>query len=143
LRVAACPGVGAGAGQSRRYDCPWHPDHRVVRQRRSRDGGRDACGRGAKRFTYFCGFAATSGGATAAAAVNLTITNLITGTATYIYGAVAGAGVPSPSLVVLFNPCLPANAANTSIVVSMPSLGTGNINAIVSISKSAHYFPTL
>jgi hypothetical protein len=44
---------------------------------------------------------------------------------------------------VLFNPCLPANAANTSIVVSMPSLGTGNINAIVSISKSAHYFPTL
>jgi hypothetical protein len=43
---------------------------------------------------------------------------------------------------VLFNPCLPANAANTSIVVSMPSLGTGNINAM-SISKSAHYFPTL
>jgi hypothetical protein len=87
---------------------------------------------GAKRFTYICGFAATAGGATAAAVVNLTITNLVTGTATYTYGAVAGAGVPSPSLVVPFSPCLPANAANTAIVVSMPSLGTGNTNATVS-----------
>ena len=87
---------------------------------------------GAKRITYICGFAATSGGATAAAVVNLTITNLVTGTATYTYGAVTGVGVPSPSLVVPFSPCLPANSANTTIVVSMPSLGSGNTNATVS-----------
>jgi hypothetical protein len=86
LLVPASAQVPANQGVT---TVPGIPDHRVVRQRRSRDGDRDACGRGAKRFTYFCGFAATSGGATAAAVVNLTITNLVTGTATYIYGAVA------------------------------------------------------
>ena len=47
------------------------------------------------------------------------------------FGANAGAGVPTTPLSVQFNPCLPANAANTAIVVSMPSLGTGNTNASV------------
>jgi hypothetical protein len=87
---------------------------------------------GAKRFTYICGFQATAGGATATAAVNLTVTNVVNGTLTYTFGAVAGAGFPSPPLVVPFSPCLPANAANTAIVVSMPALGTGNTNATVS-----------
>jgi hypothetical protein len=86
---------------------------------------------GANRTTYICGFAATSGGATAAAVVNLTVTNIVTGTMSYTYGANTGAGVPTAPLVVQFNPCLPANAANTTIVVSMPSLGTGNTNAAV------------
>jgi len=89
-----------------------------------------AAGR-ANRFTYICGFAATAGGATAAATVNLTVTNFVTGTMTYNYGAQTGAGVPTAPLVVNFTPCLPANAVNTTIVVSMPSLGTGNTNAAV------------
>jgi hypothetical protein len=87
---------------------------------------------GANRLTYICGFAATGGGATAAAVVNLTVTNVVTGTMTFTYGAVLGAGVPNPPLVVLFSPCLQANAANTTIVVSFPSLGTGNTNAAIS-----------
>jgi len=86
---------------------------------------------GVNRITYICGFAATSGGATAAAVVNLTVTNVVTGTMTYTYGANTGVGVPTAPLVVQFNPCLPANAANTTIVVSMPSLGAGNSNAAV------------
>lgn len=86
---------------------------------------------GASKTTFICGFTATGGGATAAAVVNLTVTNVITGTMTYTFGANTGAGVPSAPLVVQFNPCVPANAANTTIVVSMPSLGAGNTNAAV------------
>ncbi len=86
---------------------------------------------GGKRVTYICGFSATGGGATAASVVNLTVTNVVTGTMTYTFGAVAGVGVPDTPLVVQFNPCLPANASNTTIVVSMPSLGAGNTNAAV------------
>ncbi len=85
----------------------------------------------AAKTTFICGFTATGGGATAAAVVNLTVTNGVSGTMTYTFGAQAGAGVPTPPLVVQFNPCVPANAINTTIVVSMPSLGTGNTNAAV------------
>jgi hypothetical protein len=81
--------------------------------------------------TYICGFSATGGGSTAAAVVNLTVTNVVTGTLTYTFGANTGAGVPTAPLVVPFVPCVPANAQNTTIVVSMPSLGTGNTNAAV------------
>jgi hypothetical protein len=83
------------------------------------------------KTTFICGLAATGGGATAAAVVNLTVTNVVTGTMTYTFGANTGAGVPTAPLVVQFNPCVPANATNTTIVVSMPSLGTGNTNAAV------------
>jgi hypothetical protein len=48
--------------------------------------------------------AATAGGATAAAVVNLTVTNVVTGTLTYIFGANTGVGVPSVPLVVQYNP---------------------------------------
>ena len=72
------------------------------------------------------------GAAGAAAVVTLTVTNLAGGTMSFTYGANTGAGVPTAPLVVPFSPCLPANAVNTTIVVSMPSLGTGNTNATVS-----------
>src|SRR5262245_46332000 len=85
----------------------------------------------ARKITYICGFAATAGGATAASTVNLTVMNIVTGTMTYNYGANTGAGVPTAPLVVQFNPCLPATGPSTTIVVSMPSLGTGNTNASV------------
>jgi len=86
----------------------------------------------ANKVTYICGLQATAGGATAAAVVTLTVTNLASGTMSFTYGANTGAGVPTAPLVVPFNPCLPASAVNTTIVVSMPSLGTGNTNATVS-----------
>jgi hypothetical protein len=87
---------------------------------------------GVNRITYICGFAATAGGATAAAVATVTVTNVVTGTMSFTQGANTGVGVPSAALVVPFTPCLPANAANTTIVVSMPSLGAGNTNATVS-----------
>ncbi len=86
---------------------------------------------GGNRITYICGFTATGGGATGAALVNLTVTNVVTGTLTYTFGAVAGATAADTPLTVQFAPCLPANAANTTIVVSLPSLGAGNTNAAV------------
>lgn len=86
----------------------------------------------AGKTTFICGFQATAGGATAAAVVTGTVTNIITGTMSFTYGANTGAGVPTAPLVVPFNPCVPASAVNTTIVVSMPSLGTGNTNATVS-----------
>jgi hypothetical protein len=85
----------------------------------------------AGKITSICGFAATAGGATAAAVVNLTVTNVTGGTMTYTFGANTGVGVPSAPLAVQFSPCLPANASNTTIVVSMPSLGAGNTNAAI------------
>jgi len=83
------------------------------------------------RFTYLCGFSATATGATAGAAVSLTVTGVNGGTLTYTYASATGAAVMSAPLVVPFNPCVPSSAANTAIVVSMPSLGTGNTNASV------------
>jgi len=85
----------------------------------------------ANRVTYICGFAATGGGATASAVVNLTITGPANGTMTYTYGAVTGATTPNPPLVVNFTPCVSASAPNTTIVVSMPTLGAGNTNAAI------------
>jgi hypothetical protein len=85
----------------------------------------------AGKTTYIAGFTCTSGGATAAATVSVTVSNTIGGTMTFNHGAQAGAGVPSPPLVVIFDPPLPASALNTAIAVSMPSLGTGNTQAAV------------
>lgn len=85
----------------------------------------------AAKTTYICGFTITSSGSTAAAAVNATITNTITGTLTFTYTTVAGATLGNQPLVVSFANCIPANAANTTIVVSLPSLGTGNAHADV------------
>jgi len=84
------------------------------------------------KVTYICGFQATSGGATAAAVVTLTLTNITGGTMSFTYGGNTGAGVPTAPLIVPFAPCIPANAPNTTIPVSMPSLGAGNTNATVS-----------
>jgi hypothetical protein len=84
------------------------------------------------KVTYICGLQATAGGATAAAVVTLTVANIAGGTMSLTYGGNTGAGVPTAPLVVPFNRCIPANAPNTTIVVSMPSLGAGNTNATVS-----------
>jgi hypothetical protein len=84
------------------------------------------------KVTYICGFAITSSGSTAAAVVSPTITNLVTGTLTFTYTTVAGVTLANAPLIVPFTTrCLPANAPNTAIVVSMPSLGAGNTNTTV------------
>jgi hypothetical protein len=85
----------------------------------------------ANKTTHICGFSITSAGSTGAAVVSPTVTNVVTGTQTYTYASVAGVTLGNAHLTVVFNPCLPANAPGTTIVVSMPSLGTGNTNATV------------
>jgi hypothetical protein len=83
------------------------------------------------RTTYICGFTVTAGGSTAAATVNVTVTNTTGGTLTYNYSTSTGVDAPSAPLPVVFSPCVPANAQNTSIVVSMPTLGSGNAHAAI------------
>jgi hypothetical protein len=83
------------------------------------------------KITNICGFAITSTGSTGAAVVAPTVTNTVTGTMTFAYASVAGATLSNQPLVVSFSRCIPASAPNTTIVVSMPTLGTGNTNATV------------
>lgn len=78
---------------------------------------------------YITGFTCTAGGATAAAEVDVAITGTLGGTLTYTQGAPLGAGVPPNTLNVNFTPPYPASAVNTTIVVTMPALGTGNAHA--------------
>jgi hypothetical protein len=82
------------------------------------------------RRTWICGVAVNALGATAGAGVALTITGL-GGTFTYTYVSATGVTVWAPA-VVSFNPCLPALAASSNIVVTLPALGAGNTNASVS-----------
>ncbi len=85
------------------------------------------------KVTYICGFAITSSGSTGAAVVSPTVTNVITGTMTFTYTTVAGVTLANAPLIVPFTTrCIPANAPNTTIVVSVPSLGAGNTNTTVS-----------
>lgn len=83
------------------------------------------------KITYICGFSITSAGSTAAAVVNPTVTSVIGGTMTYTYASVAGATLANQHLTIPFTPCLPATAPNTTVVVSMPTLGAGNTNTTV------------
>ena len=85
----------------------------------------------AGKTTYITGFEVTSGGATTAALVTATVAGLLGGTASYTYGASAGALLANGPMMVTFNPPLPASALNTAIVVTLPALGLGNTNATV------------
>lgn len=85
----------------------------------------------AGKTTYITGFAVTGTGATAALAVSVTVTNTITGTLTYTYAAAAGVAVENTPLIINFAHPIPANAVNTTIVVSCPTLGSGNTNNTV------------
>lgn len=64
--------------------------------------------------------------------VNGTITNVISGTMTFTYTSAAGATLANTPLVVPFTPCIPPATPNTTLAVSLPSLGAGNANASVS-----------
>lgn len=84
------------------------------------------------KVTYICGFAITSAGSTGAAIVSPTVTNTVTGTLTFTYASVAGVTLGNQPLVVPFNPCISAATPNTTVVVTLPTLGAGNTNASVS-----------
>lgn len=81
--------------------------------------------------TYITGFEITASGATAAAVVTVTVTGTIGGTLSYTFVAPAGATAQATPLVVEFPRPIPASAANTAIVVTLPALGAGNTNATV------------
>lgn len=79
--------------------------------------------------TYITGFQCTAAGSTSGLAVTVTVAGVVTATMNYTFTAPAGVLVPAPPLVVKFDPPVPASAANTTIVVTMPALGAGNTNA--------------
>jgi hypothetical protein len=83
------------------------------------------------KTTYITGFSVTGTGATAALAVSVTVTNVVTGTMTYTYAAAAGVAVANTPLNITFPYPIPANTVNTTIVVSCPTLGSGNTNNTV------------
>lgn len=86
----------------------------------------------ASTTAYLTGFSFTGSGATAASVVNGTITGLLGGTMTFTVSVPAGATLGVTPVKMDFYPPIPASATNTSIVVSVPSLGIGNTNATVS-----------
>jgi hypothetical protein len=83
------------------------------------------------KTTYITGFAVSGTGANVGLPVIVTVTNVITGTMSYIYAAVAGVLLENTPLIVQFPYPIPANAAATTIPVSCPALGTGNTNNTV------------
>lgn len=83
------------------------------------------------KTTYITGFSFTGLGATAASTVNLTTTGLTGTNQTYNINVPAGVTTTIPTLVVYFDPAIPASGVNTAITVTVPSLGAGNTNAAV------------
>jgi hypothetical protein len=88
------------------------------------------------KTTYITGFTVTGGGATAAGAVTVTVTNTVSGTLNYTILVPAGIGTQVNPLVVTFPMPIPANAANTAINVNVPSFGSGSVGQ----STSAYGF---
>ena len=83
----------------------------------------------AGKTTYITGFTCTALGATAAAAVTVTVTGLAAGTLNFTFLFPTGATVQANPLTITFANSLPASAQNTAIVVTLPSGGAGNTNA--------------
>lgn len=80
---------------------------------------------------YLTGFIATASGATSAVAVTITVTGCSGGTMSFIYEAPASVTGPCAPLVVEFPVPIPAITDATDIVVTLPSLGSGNDHAAV------------
>lgn len=81
------------------------------------------------KTTYISGFSVVATGATSATVVDVTVSDG-TWTLTYPLNVPAtSAATQLTPLVVTFEPPLPASAADTTVVVTCPSLGTGNTHA--------------
>lgn len=85
----------------------------------------------ASKTTYITGFWVTGGGATLGSIVSVTVTGTIGGTMTFALAVTAGILLANNTLFVNFPVPIPASAVNTSIIVSVPSLGAGNTNSSV------------
>lgn len=85
----------------------------------------------AAKTTYISGFQVTGAGATSGLPVTVTVVGVITGTLSFTYTAVAGVLLANQPLIVKFDPPIPSSAVNTDIVVTCPTLGTGNTNNTV------------
>jgi len=78
------------------------------------------------KVTSICGFVVTSGGGATAATLPVTVSGIGT-TMTFEYvDPSTGQGVMGVALPT----CIPASAANTSIVVTKPAGGTGTASAV-------------
>jgi hypothetical protein len=87
---------------------------------------------------YLDGFDIDGLGATAGSAIAVTVAGLLGGTLTYQIGIPAGVTTPITPIRLRFNPPLKASAANTNIVVTCPSFGSGNTAA--SVNAYGHYY---
>jgi hypothetical protein len=76
---------------------------------------------------FLTGFEVTGGGATGAAALDVTITGLLDGTLHYAVEVPVGAGLAIAPVVVEFVRPRPASAVNTAITLNVPSFGAGNL----------------
>ena len=85
----------------------------------------------AGRTTYIEGFTVSGLGATAGSTIAITVTG-IANTLTYEYTVPAGVAAAAPLLDIRFPDPIPATAANTPIVVNVPSFGAGNTAATAS-----------
>lgn len=83
----------------------------------------------AGKTTYVAGFSITGAGATAASVISVTVQGTLLGNLNYKIAVPAGATVGITPLIVNFNPPIPANAANASIILNVPSFGAGNTDA--------------
>lgn len=80
----------------------------------------------ASKFTYISGFTCTSGGATAASLVTVTVAGLITGSMTYTVAIPAGVTLAAAPLNVSFPNPIQGSAVNTAITVAIGAAGSGN-----------------
>lgn len=85
------------------------------------------------KTTYVTGFDITGSGATVGVVVVCTLTNVNSGTHSYVYAAAAGVLAANTPMTKNFQTPLKATASNTAPVLSCPSLGTGNTNMSVNV----------
>ena len=72
-------------------------------------------------LAYICGFTVSGLGATSGTNVSVTVGALVGNkTLTYSYSFAAGAAVLSTALIVNFAMCIPANAQDSAITVTVP-----------------------
>ena len=83
----------------------------------------------ASQTVYICG-AEIDAAATAGLAVAATITGTVTGTLNFVEEVSTLTGTGVGRNVYNFNPCIPASAANTTIVVHAGAAGSGGISSI-------------
>lgn len=85
----------------------------------------------AGRTTYLCGFYVDGLGATAGSVIEVSVAGCLGGTFTRKITIPAGATVAITPLQMDFTMPIPSSAVNTAIVVTVPTFGAGNTNAVV------------